>query len=283
MKQILVPCDFSDYSRHAVNTAIMLAFRSQASVTALHICRVKIPSPYLNLQQIIQREEKAKQEASILLQNFIQSIHQHLEPELQHVPLTPIVQLGLTVDEIIRFTEQTEKINFIIMGTKGATGLKEVVMGSNTAAVIESTTIPVIAIPQNQTFRPWKNMVLATNLRAVYDEVLAPVVELVKIYDAHLHIIHVDHKHNPNLNEQAKHLISQLTRLIGSDQNLKFEVINGSSITQAINEFVRQHKPDLLVMTKEEHSNFERIFIPSTTVSIAHHAEVPLLVLHSNA
>jgi nucleotide-binding universal stress UspA family protein len=283
MKQILVPCDFSDYSRHAINAAIMLAFHTRASVTVLHICRVKVPTPYLNLQQIIQREEKAKQEGNILLQNFIQSIRQHLEPELQQVPLTPIVQLGLIVDEIIRFTEQSEKIDYIMMGTKGATGLKEVVMGSNTAAVIESTIIPVIAIPQHQAFRPWKKIVLATNLHAVYDEVLAPVVELIKIFDAHLHIIHVDYKHNPHLNEQAKHLTSQLTRLIGSDQNLKFEVINGSSITQAINEFVRQHKPDLLVMTKEEHSNFERIFIPSTTVSIAHHAEVPLLVLHSYA
>lgn len=53
-----------------------------------------------------------------------------------------------------------QKIDLVVMGTKGASGVTEILIGSNTADVIEKCHCPVLAIPAESDFKTPTKVVL---------------------------------------------------------------------------------------------------------------------------
>ncbi len=70
----------------------------------------------------------------------------------------------LVVDEALSLIADY-KIDIVVMGTHGASGITELILGSNTASVIEKAPVPVLAIPANAVYTGINNVVYA------YDEI----------------------------------------------------------------------------------------------------------------
>ncbi len=76
------------------------------------------------------------------------------------------------------------------MGTKGASGLRKYVLGSNTASVIEVSHVPVLAVPELGEFKSFKNVVYATDLRNVQKE-LKTLIPYLEEFNSTVHLLHV--------------------------------------------------------------------------------------------
>src|ERR1051326_2237606 len=129
MKTILVPTDFSKNSLNAIDYAVALAKKENAKIILLNSyyflpSSSDIPYPADIIQSL--------RTDSINKLNFLcEEISKR-----KKIKCKMVSKFDLTVPAIIE-TATEKKAGLIVMGTKGASGLKEVLMGSNTASVIE--------------------------------------------------------------------------------------------------------------------------------------------------
>ena len=82
------------------------------------------------------------------------------------------------------------------MGTRGASGLKKYILGSNTTSVIEVSPVPVLAVPEQGDFKNFKNVVYATDLKHVQKE-LKTLIPYLEKFDSTVHLLHI----TPSLRE----------------------------------------------------------------------------------
>jgi nucleotide-binding universal stress UspA family protein len=162
------------------------------------------------------------------------------------------------------------------MGTKGATGAKEIVLGTNTVHVIKKAKCPVIAVPPGFTFEAPKEILFPTDYEIKYpEEKFQELLNLAKVYKSRINVMHVrvgyDLKH-----EQLKHK-KQLEELVGN-MGL-FHEMPDNGIIAAVNEFQLKTKINLLVMVQNKHTFLESLFIEPVIKKIGFHLTVPFMVI----
>ena len=155
MKTILAPVDFSDASMNAVAFAAELAKRSSARLLIVHI------------SQKGSDEEEVKDK----LKSMEGGLKKTFGAELDCDSFPAHGDLVTTLKKIIK----VQQPDLLVMGTKGASGLKKLLIGSNTVNVISKTRVPVLVIPEVARFKDFlkkgKNrIVLATDLDALENE-----------------------------------------------------------------------------------------------------------------
>ncbi len=144
-KTILVPHDFSGPANHACAVARDEAKTHGAKVILLHV----IDLPYqLAPDSIVEGEGtpiSVKEYADRGAQTHLDDIAARLTKD----GVTPdkVIRFGKAHEEIVRFAEE-HKVDLIVMGTHGRTGLAHLLVGSVTERVVRTSKVPVLTVPQ---------------------------------------------------------------------------------------------------------------------------------------
>lgn len=142
MKKILVPTDFSPTAEYALEVAAQLAKRHNAEIYLLHMLEL----PLNQIEEIGGAVGGELPEAMF----FMKLAHKKFDDILKAYYLKDI-----TVHETVNFKETFEgiketckehDIDMIVMGSHGASGFKEMFIGSNTEKVVRISEIPVLVI-----------------------------------------------------------------------------------------------------------------------------------------
>jgi len=179
-------------------------------------------------------------------------------------------------------TVYKEEIDYIIMGTKGASGLKEVFMGSNTYKVIkEMDFCPVIAVPDE--YRPDGNLdaiLLATGYEHLFENYeLKPLLGLVNYFDAKLWIAHIGSLEHLTSEQKApkKTLEERLKSIDYEFVEVEKEVSINHSIQQLVDE---DRNIDMVAMINQSHDFFEKLTREPVIKKLTFNINVPFLVIH---
>jgi nucleotide-binding universal stress UspA family protein len=187
MYTILVPTDFSDNARNALNYAAQLAQKMNASIVLLHAYMLPTPVsevPYMmvNVEEIQKENEEMARQATEKLQ-------------AQGIRASYLVRLGFPSDEIELVTED-QPVDLVVMGMRGK-GTLEKWMGSTTTSAIKKIDTPIIVVPQEASYRELKQVIYATDFSyTVSFHVYDPLLSLLKQFGAQLHIVHVQKNKN---------------------------------------------------------------------------------------
>ncbi|MFQ5640261.1 MAG: universal stress protein [bacterium] len=144
IKNILVPLDFSDYSKNVFQTAIKFAEVFDASLKFLHVvdCRVH-PVYYVTGEQPILKTYPN------LLEESMKSLQEFVRAEIPwHVPGEFYVREGNPHVEIVKFSKK-EPTDLILMATYGLSGLERMLIGSTTEKVIRKADHPIFIVKAN--------------------------------------------------------------------------------------------------------------------------------------
>lgn len=181
---------------------------------------------------------------------------------------------GQAINTICNYSKQMEE-SLIVMGTQGATGLKEVFIGSNTTGVIRKSKVPVLAIPSGYEYRPFKKIAFAVDSSVVSSaNTIEALVQIAKSYNSKVELFQVGEK-----NELP--LVDVGLDIYLSDVNRDFYFIENEDINIGINDFVEKKHCDLLCMTHRHRGFLSNVFHKSITLKEAFNSPVPLLVLMS--
>ncbi len=270
MVNILVPTDLSDLSRIAVQYAIRIANKLNGTVTLLHVILQPEPTRVAMRERLKAFEEElvraAQEDLEALAAGFARQVR-------FTTPIRCRVAKGSSFNETVKREARKQHSGLIIMGTRGASGLKKVVLGSNTVSIIAGSSIPVIAVPEQATFKGFRNIVYATDMRNLEKE-LGILVRYIERFGSTIHVLHITSsgRELDGLEERMNEVIHKL-----GYKNMVSLVLVSRSIDQAIEDYVNVSKADLLAMFTHAPTFYEKIFDRSITRRMAFQSQIPLL------
>ena len=193
---------------------------------------------------------------------------------------TIISAFNTLTDEINEVTVEKE-IDMVVMGTQGATGAKEIFLGTNTVYVLRKAIAPVLVIPENYTFQKIKRLLLPSDYLTNYKQnELSMVIKMAKMNKAELIVLHVKEEYDLTTGQQENKMA-----LYKSFAGLSttFTELKGSIMPDAILDYVKNNDIDLLMMMNRKHSFFERLFERQNVDQIGFHIKIPFLVIRDTA
>lgn len=272
MQTIIVPTDFSDAADNALKVAKTIALKTKATIHlanfySLPMSDYSYPEISMPSEILKQVEDAAKIE--------IEKLTLVLQSEGFKVVST--VAMGFPTDEIIDLANKV-KPDLIVMGTTGATGIINKVIGSNAAHVMQKTDYPIMLVPQDCTFDGIHNIVYLAELREDDTPILSKLFDFADALEAqHVRLLNV----NTGFFFQAidEQLMLKLDNTFGLEK-IKLETVNGADTKDGIDHYLEKHLVDLVVMSTHKKTLLERIFVRSNTNKMALYSKVPVLVYH---
>lgn len=278
MKHILLPTDFSDNSWNAIRYALSM-FKKKAC--SFHILTVNIIPSFSGAQSNVQfNQEKLRRnilrQSETDLQHLLKRIHKHL-PDDNH-KFNTVAVYGSFIDTVQRMVVK-HKIELIVMGTKGATGLKKIIVGSNTAAIISKVDCPLLAVPENARYKKLREIAFATDFKVAYNhKMLDTLKEVVTLTKTPLIILNVLEKEKDLNDEQT--LNKEFLTDYFKDLESNFYTLSKSGVEEAVQCFAESRDIDIIVMLAKNRSFLQKILIRPTVQHFSYHLDIPFLVLH---
>ncbi len=278
MMQVLIPTDFSDNSWNAIEYGLALYKKSKCTFYLLHINPIP---PYSGAGTSIHAasknfEDHILKESREGLQEILARIAE-LPSTSQH-SFVPVALYDFFVDGIKREVED-KKIDLIIMGTKGASGLKKIAMGSNTGDVITRVKCPLLAVPEDAVFTKPKEIAFPTDYHLRYDlKVLDTLIDMTLLTGAVLRILHISKRDEELSEEQVKNKDFLDDYLLAVEHSFHF--VSGSKLEAAVQCFTESREIDMIAMVAKNLNYFQRILFRPAVEEISYHTKTPFLVLH---
>lgn len=278
MKQLLVPTDFSKAAENAIDFAVHSAKVLPAEITLLHSFETgdSTYSDYVGVNKEFNRSMISDANEKLdVLKKGIEKAH--------GIVVKTMVSTDSLLDTITKFGKD-HKVDMVVMGTLGASGLKEKLWGSRTSTVIGKTTVPVMVIPNEYTWKKPEKMLLATNQFEDKPKVLDYVFEMAGLYMASMQVVvftdEDDDKAQVFLDNQKK--IGEYKAFLKStykEDTLSSVHLSGEKFDETLQSFIEENDVDVLVMVTYQGNFWSRLFNPSKTKRMSYHTTIPLLAI----
>ena len=232
-------------------------------------------SPYITTHDVMGNiySKPAKQQLREILKRISQQF-----PENKNHKFYTLTDDDFFIESIRKSVEE-KKIDIIIMGTKGASGLKKIIVGSNTGDVITKVKCATLAVPENAKFTKLKELAFPTDFSITYDiETLLPISYILEKYKSSLRIVHTGKKKEDLNSDQRKN--KELLEDYFSHYKYNFYYLKNKNVEDAIQCFVESRNIDMICMVAKNLNYFQQILFHSKVEEISYHTETPFLVLH---
>jgi len=278
MKKILFPTDFSEVSSNAFIYALKLAENLNAEIITLHVYELPVvnnadgfPGYLLEIYDVVEWGQFESYKGQVPVLRDIAKAN-----NLEHIKISHELLMGDLVNSI-REISKKENIDYVVMGTKGASGLKETFLGSTAANVVTDTDTFVLAIPENSHYQPIKNIAFTSRFRDKDRAALVKLLKLAKGFNAKVHCLYVKTQ-----SSDLKDVVAADWKLVFKDENVDFHIVENENVKDTILDFTATHNIDVLAMLHYKRSFLEELFHFSLTKKILHHIQIPILALHEN-
>ncbi len=281
MRKILIPTDFSNNAYNAIRYA-MHFFKNEKCT--FYLLNTFTPASY-NAEYLIESPTLYGLEdvAMVNSKKEITKIEERIKDEFNN-PKHEFIRLSAfnTLIEEIKDVIEKHTIQLIVIGTKGATGAKEVFLGNNTHRIVKNVkNVPIFVVPEGAVFEGVTNIGFATDYKKIYHKSeIAPIKYLAKINNATIRMIHVYDK--PELSE-IQHYNATVLEHFFKKIPYDFHVIPDFSTTEnAIQVLIKELEIDVLTMVYYPHSFIERLIREPVIKKMTFHIDIPFLVIPSD-
>jgi nucleotide-binding universal stress UspA family protein len=279
MKKLLVPFDFSQLSLTALKFAAGFAHITSSRIYLLHV----IPRPfiyvatadtlsysYTNIEQykILDTHKKNAFDSLQVLMN---------SPEFKRLKIIPKVEIGDNVYRVILDYAEMNKIEMIIMGSKGPYSFKRRIIGTNAERILRFTDIPVLVINNKLTNLNLKNIVFPSNFENDSLHVYPLIHYIAKLYKSKVHLLHINTKKDFLPTEEMTKRFDKIKKRF--DGNFKTVIRAAYEINEGIVKYSKEVKADLIALGVRRRKGPARYFTDRITEDVIRHTTLPVLAI----
>ena len=266
MKKILVPCDFSKPAINAYRFALDIAEKSKGVIYLIHVVDLPAFHESMLIEQDFIHFMKKKTE-----RNFEKLLKKH---GTGGVRVKFEVVFG-TVSRMIVDYVNTMNIDVIVMGSHGASGVKEFFVGSNAEKVVRKSSVPVFVL--KEFYRgPIKRIVFPYTLETDSQKDLVNEINLLqKFFKAHIDIVWIN---TPGVFYQDIYMIKRMqgyTRRYKL-KNFAIHVFNDLNERDGIINFTETINGDLVVMGTHGRKGILHLLSGSVTEDVVNRVKWPI-------
>lgn len=264
---ILLPTDFSDNADLATEFAFQIARQTNGRVMVFHAYDL----PYSNRSMSTSLLDIMRENA----ENNMEMLKEKLAAKYEE-DFSTLVRLGNPI-RLIAETSMVDHMDIIVMGTKGSSGLEEILIGSNAASVIQNSKIPVLVIPPQAKLGSIKKIVFACDLDPkVQEQPLERLAKFAQLNEATIDIVHVQNDGTSAPPQGARDFYSKCLQEVKHE----FTVLRNEDIEAAIIGEAEKENADVVAAISKQYGFIEGLFHRKMTSQLAYHTSLPLLVLH---
>ena len=192
-----------------------------------------------------------------------------------HLNIRGYVESRMSLDAIISFIEENE-FDLVVMGTKGASGLRELWMGSHTQRVVRNSKVPVLTVNESHTNHRFDTLIYATD----FSDPHPPLVEVMKtiyyLYGAKIYVTYINTPNEFRSEHEIDQNLQQELPKFDID-NVQLKIYNDKSIEKGISNFAQDIDADLIVLPTHGRKGLSHIIHGSIAESLVNHSRIPVL------
>ncbi len=278
MKRILLPTDFSENAYNAMKYA--MHFFAEEKVT-FYLLNTFTPVSYHAGYLVENPTIYGLEDVSLMhSKNEIEKVENRLKKEFNNTnhSFERLSAFNTLISEIEEVVKEHE-IDLIVMGTKGATGAKEIFIGTHTMYTIKKVKCPVIVVPSDFEFESPKDILLPTDYKLdVNNRYLSLIKEICDKHISRLNILNA--YYGVPLDKNQKKVKDFLDVYFEENAHV-FHLAENVDVIEAVEGFQKKYKINLLIMIHNKHSFFENLLFKPVINQIAYHTNIPFLVIPS--
>ena len=240
LNTILVPVNFSDYAKHAMDLAIEIAKEKHSNILLLHV--INVPD-YQGVVEGVKIDflDSVKNVTSQHLSGLVK------KAEKNGVKASYTIVAGLPGAEVVKFARD-KQVGLIILGSKDYKKMDEMLGGSATERIVRYTDCPVITVKAPMRLSDIKNVVLATDLRTTHTFITSQLKQLIELTGAKLHILKVNTRDTWLPDTQIEKQLKAFNEIHHFD-DFTFKVCNSENIEDGIIHYYDQVDADVVAMS----------------------------------
>ncbi len=268
MKRILVPTDFSQQAENALKVAVELAKKNDSKITILHSMEMPV--------HLATTDKGSLPEALYFVKLAEKQFGELLEkPFINEAYVTTKIGQGELYDDINEAVGK-ENIDLIVMGSHGASGFKEMFIGSNTEKVVRTSEIPVLVIKNDRPEFEIKDFVFATDFSPECRTTLKKAQDFAESFDATLHLLYVNTPSGFKTSAEAKQMMDAFVKGMNLS-NYTLNIYNDLSVEKGILGFAMETKAQLIGMSTHGRKGIAHFFNGSISEDLVNHANMPVI------
>lgn len=275
LRTILLPTDFSDSARNAILYGLQLYKGREYKFILLNSVEPATSSSsagmIVNMSEMMAKDSL---EGLTKEKKWIESL-----PEFKGCSIEIAQMFGEFLGCVNHIIKE-KSIDMVIMGTTGASGLKEFFVGSNAASVIHDVSLPTLTVPFNASFDEITKIVFATDFKPLNDWSHVLFLKEIAIRrKAELVLLHVN-KSSSKISDSDKARAKDQLLNYFEGCNTKVEYRVNEDTVGGIQDYMSKNNDvDMITMVPRKKNFFEKIFSKSVAKKVAYHSSVPMLTL----
>jgi nucleotide-binding universal stress UspA family protein len=265
MKKILIPTDFSDHAEYALKVAAQIAKKNNGEIILLHM--LELPhegSDAVGTGHDIPEIMFFKNAAIKRLEDLMD------EEYLDGLKVSEIVQFELAFDGILNISRKND-VDLIVMGSHGASGFKEMFIGSNAEKVVRNSDIPVLIIKKEEENFQVNDFVFASNFSDEIKKPFEKVVEFATKFDSTIHLVTVNTPNNFKSTSSAEGTMKKFMSNFNLSK-VKTHIYNETNVEKGILNFSDSINADLIGMCTHGRKGLSHFFNGSISEDLVNHA-----------
>lgn len=267
IKHILVPVDFSDEALNAVEEAAFIAKEQKAKLSLLHAYLIPGYSGGMAYETFIPPVDEHIELINKQIDDFSKDI-----PALQGLPVEKVAIPG-SIQDIIGVYTEDNNVDLVVTATRGASGFKAFLLGTQSERIEDEVKCPVLVIPDGEHVKKGMKLALAHDYKSNLSREQINIIKNFQVlYGLSIHVVHVEEKKENLAIEES---IKENLRIL----NPEFHHVLNDDVEKGLNEFIKQQNIDILSIIYHDHGFLTRLFGRSTSRQLTYHTEIPLLVL----
>lgn len=270
MKTLLIPTDFSETSEAAVDFGLQLAEHHGYDVILHHTVDFvqTYDSMYMDAPNIHSLTEEVVEDCEVRLENLLRKCDRNI------LTISKSLTIGNMIADIRKVVGERE-VDLIVMGTKGASGMKEFFVGSNTEKVVRLVDCPVISIPGSLKVADIRKILVPVDLREVRPSFLRQISKFQQLFSASVDFLWVK---TPHTIENSDLVTEEFNALLGEYEiaSSSFTIVHDVFPVEGILAYAKDTEADMIAMATHARRGLSHLFSGSLTEDVMNHTESPM-------
>ncbi|HLR25772.1 MAG TPA: universal stress protein [Fodinibius sp.] len=274
INQVLFPTDFSENAKKALPYAAEIAYQTDAKLTLFHASQ----EPMYLAPNFDEVRKQTVQKTDRLFNQLIDELQE--DDRFKKLNISTVLQLGQPVTGLLEYARQS-KAGLIVMGTKGATGSRNIMLGSVATSVVKKSGVPTLTVPHESSFDGLKKITFTTDFKETDWTALEQTIELARLFGSTVDVLHITENRGFKDDLKCRGFRDLITEK--SDyENISFSVVRESDFFPGAADYIAEHESSLMVMVRYKKSFWENISQRSHSKEMAFYSTVPLLIIPGN-
>jgi nucleotide-binding universal stress UspA family protein len=271
--KVLIPTDFSVQAEYAFLMVKKLEEKIPVEIHFMHV--LSVPDTVtmdkqgnietcgeINVDYIISQKEIAERKLSDIKKLYGNQIQTHLE-------------LGKITEKIVSYSQEN-KFDLIIMGTKGAWGIKEKLSGSETQIIARQSTIPLLSLMCDRSDLIIENILLVHDFTQSKNENLALLHKLIKAFNSKVHLLQIVENLNDDTKTNTQSKMDEFA-MVNSITNYDKHILKDSDVETGVIHFNQMQDMDIVCIGTHGKGG---LFHHSATEKLINHLFKPIISYH---